>query len=191
MKQFLGLVVVLILVGTLWLGGVKLYSTSAGEINTGKSFDSNLIRLDALKVFTLTGENVSIRKIDTPFVVLNLWASWCGPCIEEVPSLIQFGERQRGKVSVVAISNDNSIADISAFIKSYPKFSDPLIAMYWDKDKGVARLLNIQALPESLVLEPSTGKVLKKIIGSIDWNSKDVDQYFSELTKARPEIKKE
>src|SRR5690554_3237274 len=46
------------------------------------------------------------KNVAEPIIVLNFWASWCRPCLEEFPSLVQFQEKYKGKVKVIGINGD-------------------------------------------------------------------------------------
>lgn len=59
-----------------------------------------------LKFTTLENESVELKNVSEPIIVLNFWASWCRPCLEEFPSLVEFQEKYRGKVAVFGINGD-------------------------------------------------------------------------------------
>jgi thiol-disulfide isomerase/thioredoxin len=59
-----------------------------------------------LKLTTTRGQNLELRNITTPIIVLNFWASWCLPCLREFPSLVKFQEKYKDKVLVVGINGD-------------------------------------------------------------------------------------
>ncbi|MFA5582661.1 MAG: TlpA disulfide reductase family protein [Bacteriovoracaceae bacterium] len=59
-----------------------------------------------LKFTTLENESVELKNVSEPIIVLNFWASWCRPCLEEFPSLVEFQEKFRGKVAVFGINGD-------------------------------------------------------------------------------------
>lgn len=59
-----------------------------------------------LKFTSLESETIELRNMSEPIVVLNFWASWCRPCLEEFPSLVEFQEKYKGKVAVIGINGD-------------------------------------------------------------------------------------
>lgn len=59
-----------------------------------------------LKFTTLENESIELRNVPEPLIILNFWASWCRPCLEEFPSLVEFQEKFRGKVAVFGINGD-------------------------------------------------------------------------------------
>lgn len=130
----------------------------------------------------IEGRPFKLSQYKGSVVILNFWASWCGPCVEEVPSLIKLVEEMKGKVKVVAISGDTQKSDIDVFLKSFPKFKSENIVIVWDKDSNLAAKYGVDRLPESFVLGKDL-KLIKKIIGSIGWYSKDSIAYMEEIYK--------
>lgn len=60
----------------------------------------------ALKLMTSKNTTIELRNVTTPIVILNFWASWCYPCLQEFPSLVKFQEKYKGKVKVIGINGD-------------------------------------------------------------------------------------
>ncbi len=131
---------------------------------------------------TIDGEKVELTERPGKVVIVNFWASWCGPCIEEIPSLVQLAEHFKDKIQIIAISNDDKLDDINVFLKSFSKLKATNIKIVWDQDQSLAKLYNVQRLPESYIIGPSR-KLEKKIIGSIVWYSPQSIEYIESLSK--------
>ena len=132
----------------------------------------------------LQGESFSLSRVKSPVLVLNFWASWCGPCVQEVPSLIELIEKD-SSVEIVAVSEDSSRADIDSFLKSFPGMKNPRIHLLWDEDRKLMELYRAEKLPESFVFGPQR-KLAKKVVGSINWSSEDALQYLRSLNPKSP-----
>ncbi|MCB0386854.1 MAG: TlpA family protein disulfide reductase, partial [Bdellovibrionales bacterium] len=92
--------------------------------------------------FTMTdlaGETIQLSNLKDKVVIVSFWATWCEPCVEEFPSLINLVREFKGEIILLAISADNSMAELKAFIKAF-KADDPNIKVMWDKDQKVAEL---------------------------------------------------
>ncbi|HPI39910.1 MAG TPA: TlpA disulfide reductase family protein [Pseudobdellovibrionaceae bacterium] len=113
-------------------------------------------------------------------VIINFWASWCAPCIEEIPSLIKLVNELDGKVQLIAISSDYSLEEIETFKKSFPGLNHKNITIYWDNDRSYMKRFNIFKLPESYILRKNS-VIAKKISGTIDWHTENSIQYFKDL----------
>lgn len=97
-------------------------------------------------------------------VLLNLWASWCGPCVKEMPELDRFARSQAGGgTQVVGVALDDAAA-VQAFLQRIPVSYPLLIDTPGPRDAGV-RLGNPKGvLPYSVLLD-AQGRVLKQKIG--------------------------
>lgn len=132
---------------------------------------------------TIDGESVELANRPGKIVIVNFWASWCGPCIEEIPSLVKLAEHFKNKIQIIAISNDDKVDDINVFLKSFSKLKAENIKIVWDQDRSLAKLYNVQRLPESFIIG-SNRKLEKKIIGSIVWYSPQSIEYIEMLGKS-------
>ncbi len=128
----------------------------------------------------LDGQKGSLGQLRGQVVILNFWASWCTPCIEEVPSLIKLVKEFKGDVQLVAISGDSSREDIDVFLKSFPELRAENIHIVWDTDRSLMNRFNVARLPESMVLD-KTHKLVKKIVGTINWYTQDSVAYIKSI----------
>lgn len=137
--------------------------------------------LPGFEAKTLTGNDINLSQFRGKVVVVNFWASWCGPCIEEVPSLIKLMKTFPNDVELIAISGDSNQADIDSFLKSFPEMKTlPNVHIVWDGDKSLSQKYQIYRLPESFLLDKEL-KLIKKISGTIDWHTDDALSYIKQV----------
>lgn len=180
----------LLIVGGLTVLIVVAYLTYKGQGRTdaeagASATTQKMIQLkEALPEFsgkTLDGKEIHLSQFKGKVVVVNFWASWCGPCIEEVPSLIKLLKTFPNDLELIAISGDSSQADIDSFMKSFPEMKSlPNIHVVWDADKSLAQKYQIFRLPESFLLNKDL-KLIKKISGTIDWHTEDALAYIKQV----------
>ncbi len=109
------------------------------------------------------------------FVLLNIWASWCGPCVAEMPSLAHLNQDYtRQNLVVLPVSEDTQT---SAILRFYASKGISGLPIYRDKDMKVIPTLRLSGLPTTLLLDKDSNSVLM-FTGQVDWDS----------TKARSEI---
>ncbi len=128
---------------------------------------------------TLDGRNVSLAELRGKVVMVHFWATWCPPCVEEIPSIDRLTRSLAGQdVAVLAVSVDEGGAPaVSDFLKkqglSLPVLLNP--------DRSVATAYGTLKFPETYLLDRN-GVVRYKIIGAANWDSPDAVQAIRELT---------
>jgi thiol-disulfide isomerase/thioredoxin len=150
------------------------------KLNQLESFETHGIPDFGAK--TVDGRDFRLRDHQGKVVIVNFWASWCGPCLEEMPSLISLVESQGGAVQLVAVSGDNSKEDIDAFLKAFPKVKNNNIQVVWDHDQEIARKYSVDRLPESFIAGKDM-KLVRKIVGTINWHTPDSEAFMKDLIK--------
>ena len=120
---------------------------------------------------------VTLSQFRGQVVVLNFWATWCPPCVEETPSLVQMQARFKNKgVVVLAVSIDADDSEYHKFLKDY---SVNMVTVR-DEAQKAARLYGTFGWPESYVIDRN-GVIRRKFIGPVDWTSPEVTDYLSKL----------
>ena len=110
-------------------------------------------------------------------LVLNFWATWCAPCVEEEPSLSEFQKRLAGSgVVVVGVSVDKNPGLYSQFLKRF----SPAFQTARDPDETISNSYGTFKFPETYVIDRN-GKVVQKVIGARNWMDPDNLASFQSL----------
>ena len=110
-------------------------------------------------------------------VVLNYWATWCPPCVEETPALIELNKRISSRNGVVlGVSVDEDEQAYKKFIQDHG-INFPTSR---DASKKSAQDYGTVMYPETYIIDRK-GKIARKVIGPQDWNSAEMVAYFDAL----------
>jgi thiol-disulfide isomerase/thioredoxin len=137
--------------------------------------------IPSIEATDLDGKPFDLSRVATPIVIVNFWASWCGPCVEEFPSMLRLIAEMKGKVTIVAVSMDDDEKDLRAFTKLF-KVPKPGFEVLWDKDKKVMGTYGVGKLPESYIVGPDR-KLIRKVLGIENWATPNAIQYFTSLAE--------
>jgi len=131
-----------------------------------------------LPVFTREGAKVDLAKLRGKIVLVHFWATWCPPCVDELPELNAFWQKYKNNPSIAlySVSEDSSWEAIDEFRKLHP-FDLPL---YRDLDAKTAHKFGSSKFPETYIADRD-GKVLYHLANAIDWDSAEVAQNVDAL----------
>jgi len=121
---------------------------------------------------------VTLRDHRGKVVVLNFWATWCPPCVEETPSLVAMQQRTRPKVEVIAVSVDVDEKAYRDFVRDY-KMSD-LTNVRDPEGKKSSGLYGTWKYPETYIIDEN-GVLRRKFIGPVDWTDPGILDYLNKL----------
>lgn len=120
---------------------------------------------------------VTLSQLKGQVVVLNFWATWCPPCIEEMPSLVQMQERLKSKgVTVLAVSVDADENDYRRFLRDH----NVNLLSVRDASQKSNELYGTFKFPETYVIDRN-GVVRRKFIGAVDWTEPEVIDFLGRL----------
>ncbi len=120
---------------------------------------------------------VTLGQLKGQVVVLNFWATWCPPCIEEMPSLVRMQEQMKSKgITVLAVSVDVDDASYRRFLRDH---NVDLLTVR-DPDQKTNSLYGTFKFPETYIIDRS-GIVRRKFIGAVDWTQPDVLEFLGKL----------
>lgn len=134
-----------------------------------------------VKLTGLDGQQTDIKEFKDKVVIVNFWASWCAPCVEEFPSMLNLASEFPNDMVILAISGDSDRASVDAFLKAFPKRPANFL-IFSDPNQELAKKFGTQVLPESYVLERGL-KVYRKVVGTEKWDSPSAIQFFKEMIK--------
>jgi len=133
---------------------------------------------DSAPEFTIqtdNGRTVSLPNFGGKLLVLNFWASWCPPCVEETPSMSRFAQEYANKgVVVLGVSVDKDDKAYRAFLQRFRPAFLTARELKTHEDYGTFMY------PETYFID-AHGKVVKKIPEGVDWNDPGLRQYVDSL----------
>jgi len=114
------------------------------------------------------GDRVDLSEFKGKLVLINLWATWCAPCLREMPSLERMQKQLGDNIAVVAISEDRGGG------KTVEPFTAKLglksVKIYLDPKSAVGHAFSVQGLPTSILIDRE-GRVLGRVEGGAEWDS--------------------
>jgi len=120
---------------------------------------------------------VSLDQFRGQVVVLNFWATWCPPCVEELPSLMNLQERMRTRgVIVLGVSID---VDGDAYHRFLRVHNINFLTVR-DPQQKVAAMYGTTGWPETYIID-RRGMLQRKFVGPVDWNSSEVIDFLNRL----------
>lgn len=146
-----------------WLLILVLLMGGCGEADSPEGIGQSLADI-SLK--TLDGNEVPLADFRGRVLVINFWATWCGPCREEMPALQALSDRLDPRhYAVLGVSVDRDLNLVREFLLKYdlsfPQFSDNEMSLSGDR-------LKVQAFPETLIVD-AEGVLRRRILGVRAW----------------------
>lgn len=128
----------------------------------------------------LAGKSWTIRDfLNGRPVLLNFWASWCAPCLTELPSMERFAEKYKDRIDVLAISLDlNKTPEVIKMVLETYRIGP--FAGFHDPKGAFAAVMGVRGLPVTLLLAPD-GRILYVFEGEADWNSTTAHSFFDDF----------
>jgi len=136
----------------------------------------------------LNGESFSLEKVKGKVVLINFWASWCGPCILELPNLEKLQQRLKGRdFSVIAVGIDDQKENLASFKAQYG-LTFPILV---DEDGASKQAYHLGGVPETLMLDkqgrvvlfidPEDQQPTAKVNGPREWDSDSIVKQIEKL----------
>lgn len=177
-------ITVLVVAGVIFLKGDfsqdKQGPVPVGETRAKKLGVETPERKTAAPDFTLkdhAGKQITLKELRGKVVFLNFWATWCPPCIEEMPSIEKLHRYLEKKgVVILAVNYQESPQRVGEFFRQHNLTFTALL----DRDGRVLELYQAWGLPVSVVIN-KRGEIVARAMGSKDWYSEEVLQLFHRL----------
>ncbi len=138
-------------------------------------------KYDKAPPFTLKlvgGEKVSLSDYAGRWVLINFWATWCGPCVLEMPSLSRLSKKMQGKGFEVLAIHSGPTTELK--IKEFAQRHDLDMTIAIDEDKSISASYGITSIPSTFVINKK-GDVVAVGIGMREWDSDEMIGYFNNL----------
>lgn len=170
MKGFLCIAIAAIAISLPPSGAVQAESGPpvAGQVQNFEVFPKPLDTTD-VTVLMKDGGKTTLDRFQGKYIVLNFWATWCGPCIRELPSLERLDAAlPDDKAQVVLVSQDRAgFKQTERFLKKLNvNFPDNFV----DERLKFSRALGVVSLPTTLLIGPD-GKEVGRLVGHAEWDS--------------------
>lgn len=188
------LLILFFVLGIITIGGVfylknyYFYTTTAEKIeDTQVTIDQTvgLISEEREKFQTYEGKVISAERLPlmpdttkTDKLIMHFWASWCDPCINEIPDLLSYLKRhseaiKSGSIKVVLVSVDYEVGAIDKFLKSFPDLNAPVYLQLWDPEGYLQKSFNIDRLPSTIIVHKNPidgkGKLVERYMAVVNW----------------------
>src|SRR5262245_28446540 len=145
-------------------GAVTVERPRLGEFIPG----SPPVPAPPISLVDLAGNTVSLSEFAGRLVLVNLWATWCAPCLREMPSLERMQSRLGDKITVIALSEDRGDS------KTVERFIDKLglksIKTYLDPKSTAERALKDHSIHTTFLIDRE-GRILGRVEGAAEWDA--------------------
>ncbi len=160
-----------VVVGAVWIRSLVPPESPSGSL-------AFLSAAPELPIYDPSGKKLDLTKEKGRYLVVHFWATWCPPCVEEIPALSQFWDayRNRGDVTLYAISVNKNWKEVEDFSKKNPN----RLPMYRDPDAATAQRFGTTQYPETYIVNKA-GRVIYRFQGGIQWTDPDVRKRFEQL----------
>lgn len=130
--------------------------------------------IPSFKMFDLQGNTVNLADLKGKKVFVNIWASWCGPCRAEMPSIEKlYSKADKSKTAFVLLSLDENPENGMRFVQK-----SKLAAPVYFPGENLPAIFNVQSIPTTFIFDEK-GKLIRRINGGENYDSNEYVQLFS------------
>jgi peroxiredoxin len=125
---------------------------------------------EAFSLATLDGSTTALSDYRGSWVLLNFWATWCGPCVAEMPSMERlYGQFKDDGLVIVGVNQQESVDEVAAFVAERG-LTFPILL---DSNGRVGSRYGVRGIPTTYLIDPS-GRVLGSKVGFMEWDEDHV-----------------
>lgn len=132
-----------------------------------------------LELSDRNGEKHKLSQWRGKVVLVSFWASWCQPCLAELPLFAQIAQKYPGQLVILPINQDDD-SDLQNFIDLFWQKENLPFATYYDPGFTLAKTVNLDVLPTNYLLDRQGNKALESL-GAADWSSPDAQKLITDL----------
>ena len=174
--------IILIVLAIVGVGIIVLLQSKNSSFNpSGKPLLGKGVPAQNFTFPSLDGKKVNLADYKGKVVLLNIWATWCAPCVAEMPSMEKLYQELKDEgFEILAVSVDESGAEaVNPFMKKH-KLGFPVLL---DTKGDIKTLYQATGIPESFIID-GEGIIVEKIIGPRDWAASSAIRYFRNLIQS-------
>lgn len=187
--SFKFLVATAVLAASFAVGAQTIFSSDG--YSTGKALEKPMVMkpfvefskarpLPELRIFTLEGEKVDLAKYRGKLLILNVWGTWCTPCVREIPQLIQLQKQLKGSdIEIVGVAVDKSVAGIPKFL-ARNKMSE--FNTWSDPTESIEDVMPLEVVPTNFIVDGASNLV-GYLPGYLPWDDKEVIPFLKKLAE--------
>ncbi len=149
----------------------RLFAVSPSELAIE---DQKLLLDNTWELTNLEGEVIGFSAFQGQVVLVNFWATWCPPCIAEIPSFEELYNDYAGEVAFVFIANDDPLK-VARFVNE----NALTLPIYFERNTTPGQLTS-KSIPSSYIIDKS-GKIVLTKIGVADWDSEGTRMLLNRL----------
>ncbi|HEY6269982.1 MAG TPA: TlpA disulfide reductase family protein [Candidatus Acidoferrum sp.] len=173
LRKFAAWGVLAVAIGVVFLFAMPSYRQGEASIAGTTARDFSL---------EIEGKPAHLADLKGKVVVLNFWATWCPPCVEETPALNRLQKRIEARNGVVlGVAADEDLAAYEKFLREqgvvFKSYRDPLTR---DNHSPIAQSYGTSMYPETYVIDRH-GKIARKFVGFQQWDSLEMLAYFDSI----------
>lgn len=162
---------ILFVLGLFTITGCTSSTKEVEEVSSDENVE--LAKIDRIKLVDLDGKPINLKELKGKRVFLNLWATWCKPCIAEMPDLSKASEILSKENYLFLAASDEDMDKIKKFISRYDYH------FQFVKMENSVYDLDVVALPTSFIIN-AKGDIVYDEVGAKDWAS---DEVLADLRK--------
>ncbi len=148
---------------------------------SGIEIPSHYIKAHDFEGEMANGGKASLADFNGKFLILNFWATWCSPCLKEMPDLDQvYQSLGPKKLVVLAVSMGENRERVRKFLKKR-KYSFPVMT---DPDMDITRLYGVRNIPITYLVDPS-GVIIGRALGPREWSEPKLLKFYRSRMSAK------
>tara|TARA_B100000989_G_C19521484_1_gene464418 strand:+ start:2056 stop:2568 length:513 start_codon:yes stop_codon:yes gene_type:complete len=158
---------------------ILFHSTTNSKDNDELILHNSIKKIESFQLIDLEKKKIDFKKFKKfDFLIINFWATWCTPCVKEIPDLLKVEEKFKNKFKIIFISMDSNPKEtISKFLKKN-KFTN--FNTYTDTDFSISKKLNVRVMPTTIITNKNLQEI-SRLTGYHDWLSSKTIKLLEEL----------
>ena len=134
-------------------------------------------KLEQLELFDMDGKKYVFSSKTNKTLIINFWATWCPPCIKEIPELIELKKKLNNEIEILFVSVDQNATKIVPKFLKKNNLSD--IKVFNDQTLNISQGLDVTVMPTSIVIDKNFEEI-SRVIGYIDWLNEESISFVKE-----------